>query len=299
MVLHCSRLTLYRRGVPATARGATAHHARPRPGGVPVPAMAASPSLRRRRPRAATAVSEAVATLDTMTSSAPLPVWARDLIAFDTETTGVDTRSDRIVTASVVRLDAAGAVVAERDWLLDPGVEIPEAARRVHGISTELARAEGQDAAAGIAEIVALLRAQLAAGRPIAAYNAPYDLTLLHHEARRHGIEPLEAPRPVIDPLVIDRAVDRYRRGKRTLTAACAQYGVTLEDAHRASADAIAAGRVAQAIAHTHPELDLPADRLHDQQVAWAREQGERFAEYMRTRRGQPGFRARTAWPVG
>ena len=96
-----------------------------------------------------------------------------------------------------------------------------------------------------------------AAGRglPIVAYNAAYDLTLLEREAARYGIAPLPGPGPVIDPLVIDKAVDRYRRGKRTLTAAAEHYGVALPNAHDAGADAVAAGRVAQAIARAYPEL--------------------------------------------
>src|SRR5690606_9444921 len=98
----------------------------------------------------------------------------------------------------------------------------------------------------------------------ITVFNAPYDLSLLHREALRHGLEPLAAPSPVIDPLVIDKAVDRYRRGKRTLEVSAEHYGVDLLDAHDAGADAIAAGRVAQAIVRRFAsELPADADALH------------------------------------
>ncbi|MCA1943131.1 MAG: 3'-5' exonuclease, partial [Yonghaparkia sp.] len=85
----------------------------------------------------------------------------RELAVFDLETTGVDVRTARIVTACVAVLDASGAVVARRDWLADPGVEIPEGAAAIHGITTERARAEGRPAAEVVAEVVGELRAQL------------------------------------------------------------------------------------------------------------------------------------------
>ena len=65
-----------------------------------------------------------------------------------------------------------------------------------------------------------------ATGIPVVVYNAPYDLSLLDRECRRNGLEPIDAPGPVIDPLVIDKAVDSYRKGKRTLEVAAAHYRV-------------------------------------------------------------------------
>ena len=61
---------------------------------------------------------------------------------------------------------------------------------------------------------------------------------------------------PVYDPLVIDRAKDRYRKGKRNLTAMCDHYGVRIDNAHEATADATAAARVAWMQVRKHyPEL--------------------------------------------
>jgi DNA polymerase III subunit epsilon len=178
--------------------------------------------------------------------------WYDELAVFDLETTGVDVESCRIVSAHVGILDAAGTPVEQWDWLADPGVEIPDGAAAVHGITTERARAEGRPAAEVVGEIVATLDAILFSGMPLVVYNAPYDLTLLHREARRHGVLPVHDPSPVIDPLVIDKALDKYRRGKRTLTVASEVYGVELTDAHTAGADAVAAGRVAQAIGRAY-----------------------------------------------
>lgn len=227
-----------------------------------------------------------------------VPEWASVLGVFDLETTGIDPVTSRIVSAHVGVLDADGNPIERFDWLADPGVEIPEGATAVHGITTERARAEGRIAHEVVAEILDALRSLAARAIPVVVYNAPYDLTLLLHEAQRHGHLPLDGTLLVIDPLVVDKAVDRYRKGKRTLTAAAAYYGVALVDAHDASADAIAAGRVAQALARRYAaELWISAVELHTMQVDWCREQTDSFTEYMR-RVKDPAFTAQGGWPI-
>jgi DNA polymerase-3 subunit epsilon len=227
-----------------------------------------------------------------------VPEWACLLGVFDLETTGIDPETDRIVSAHVGLLDKSGSPVERSDWIADPGIEIPAGASAIHGISTERARAEGRPATEVVGEVLAALRAFAERGIPVVIYNAPYDLTLLLHEALRHGHEPLDETLTIIDPLVLDKAVDKYRKGKRTLTAASEYYGVVLTDAHEASSDAIAAGRVAQALARRYAaELWLSAAELHDLQVGWCREQTESFIEYMR-RVKDPAFTTSSAWPV-
>ncbi|WPO88511.1 exonuclease domain-containing protein [Herbiconiux sp. KACC 21604] len=227
----------------------------------------------------------------------PLPAWAERLVVFDLETTGIDVETSRVVTANVSRLDASGVVTRRRDWLADPGVEIPLQATAVHGVATARARAEGRPAAEVVGEIVEELRAALEDGYALVIYNAPYDLTLLAREAVRHGVAPLVGPFPVIDPLVIDKRVDRYRKGKRTLEVTASVYGVDLTDAHDAGADAIAAGRVAQALGLRHgADLALTAAELHTAQIAWHDAQCDSFEDYMRTTR-DPSFTARRGWP--
>ena len=229
--------------------------------------------------------------------AAAVPNWADAVGVFDLETTGIDTDTARIVSASVAVLDDCGMVVERKDWLLDPGVEIPAGASAVHGISTERARRYGRPAAEVVPEILAAIRSVERRGIPLVVYNAPYDLTLLHREANRHGHEPLDGSGHVIDPLVVDKALDRYRKGKRTLEVTAAVYGVDLTDAHDAAADAIAAGRLAQAMASRYSEeLGVELARLHAMQADWCREQAQRFEEYMR-RTKDPSFTADPRWP--
>jgi DNA polymerase-3 subunit epsilon len=223
------------------------------------------------------------------------------LVAFDVETTGVDYEHDRIVTAavSVIPQDRREDVV-HRSWLIDPGIEIADEAAAVHGITTEQARAEGRPAAEAIPEIVEVLAEEVAGGAALVAFNARFDLTMSDREARRHGVTPLverSASLYVIDPFVIDKQADRYRRGKRTLGVLCELYGVVLEDAHAADADAMAAARLAWRMGQRLPELrDVSLHHLHEMQVGWAAEQARSLEAYFR-RQGKDE-RCEPAWPV-
>ncbi len=168
-------------------------------------------------------------------------------LGFDTETTGLSLTRDRIVTAaSVVRvggIEGAGPDLVET-WLTDPGVEIPARAAAVHGITTEHARLHGRPPAEVLDEITDRLTAQLRAGWPVVVFNAGFDLPLLEADSARHGLTPLSQRvggivAPVLDPLLLDRAVVPRRRGKRTLADLCFAYGVPVpNDTHRAHVDA-------------------------------------------------------------
>lgn len=229
-----------------------------------------------------------------------VPDWVRMVGVFDLETTGIDVTADRIVTAHVGLLDASGGVIRARDWLADPGVAIPHGASAIHGISTEQARAQGRPASEVVSEVVEAVRAMLDAGIPVVAYNAPFDFSLLKYEALRHGVAPIESPSPIIDPLVVDKAYDRWRKGKRTLEVVAAHYAVRLDAAHEASSDAVAAGRVAQALAERFaPWLPNSAHELHTRQIGWARAQAESLTEYfIGIGRLDPQERLDGRWPI-
>lgn len=225
------------------------------------------------------------------------------LVAFDLETTGTDVETDRIVAAAVVRLDPDGAVSAERTWLLNPGVAIPEQASAIHGISTAHACEHGVPAASAIEEIAQAVAQGLRLGMPLVVMNARYDLSLLDRECRRYEVESISerlgsVPSPVIDPLVIDKHVDKYRKGKRALHALCAHYGVSLDDAHDARADAVAAARVVRRMGEKHQPVGLmPLADLHDLQVRAAAEQSVSLQAYLR-RTADPKAVVEPAWPL-
>lgn len=222
------------------------------------------------------------------------PWWDAPILGFDTETSGIDVESDRIVTASLVLVEPDGTVTESHDWLINPGVPISEQATAVHGVTNEHAQAHGMTAAHGIETLVNALR-HLHEAHPIAGFNLAFDLTMLDRECRRYGIEPL-VPNPVIDAYVLDKQVDRYRRGGRKLTDVAAHYGVRLDDAHTADADALAAVLVARAIGRGEPHPPADAAALHHAQIAWRRQQQESLAAYFASQ-GKPADVDPT-WPV-
>lgn len=223
------------------------------------------------------------------------------LAGFDTETSGVDVENDRIVTASIVEVGGEHPALPA-NWLLNPGVDIPTAASDIHKVTTEKAKAEGQNAAEGITEIVAALTQIVLSGTPLVIMNAPFDLTLLDREARRYGVQPLTEvvgrSLRVVDPKVIDKTLDMYRPGKRTLTDLCRHYGVRLDGAHSADADAVAACRVAWRLGQKYPKLAaLSLDELHAQQVEWHAVWAADFQDHLR-RKGETDAVIDGSWPL-
>lgn len=264
--------------------------------------------------------------------TAPVPWYEQRFTGFDLETTHPDPDEARIVTAAVAEV-GAGLPVDVRTWLVDPGIEIPEGATAVHGITTEQARAVGELPGDAIPEILDRL-AERPAGTPLVPFNARFDLTVCDREARRYGVRPLQERGPllVIDPLVIDKHIDRYRPDSRKLDATCAWYRVPLDGAHDAAADALAAARLAYRICRDaivvrkvvlwdpdhgcempnedrRQELEAltvewervrgDAAALHAWQIELAREQAIGLADYFR-REGKPEEAERVCgdWPV-
>lgn len=223
------------------------------------------------------------------------------LLAFDIESTGVNPHEDRIVTISLVAANATERTSTTDHWVLNPGVPVPQEAADIHGYTTERVQAEGVDPAPILETVANRLTDHMAAGLPVVAYNARYDCTMLNAELARHNLTPVTF-RPVVDPFVIDKHVDRYRRGKRTLTAAADHYNVALDGAHDAAADAIAAARLAWRLGGLPDLTAHTVDQLHVQQVEWAREQAESLREYFvnsgKMTADEAAQDVQTGWPV-
>ncbi|VEI12787.1 exonuclease domain-containing protein [Trueperella bialowiezensis] len=217
---------------------------------------------------------------------------------FDTETTGVNVLADRIVTAAIIIDD--GETEERYTWLADPGVEIPEGAAAIHGVTTEIAQRDGEPAEKVLSEIADILEHHMAGGNPVVAYNASYDFTLLENELRRHGIATLEdrlggRVYPVVDPYFLDRHVDRYRRGKRTLAHLAAHYEVPADETfHEAEGDVRMTLRVLDAILEQYPQLaEMPLDVLDaNQRVAY-----NEFQDFI-SRRYRRAANEPRGWPV-
>jgi DNA polymerase-3 subunit epsilon len=225
------------------------------------------------------------------------------LLAFDLETTGINVETDRIVTGCVSLINGTSGEAQAKTLLADPGIEIPDAATQVHGITTEYAAEHGEDPAHVVEVLANALMDQVFQGVPVVGYNLAYDLTMLDRESRRHGLEPFGdrflAARPcVVDGFVLDKHLDRFRKGSRKLADVCAHYEVRIDGAHDASHDAVAAARVAYRIAQRNPHIArMPLHELHDLQVRAKAEQARSFRAYLE-RQGKPHDDVRDEWPL-
>ncbi|GHA80257.1 3'-5' exonuclease [Streptomyces termitum] len=225
------------------------------------------------------------------------------LAAFDTETTGVDVEEDRIVSAALVVQDAAGARPRVTRWLVNPGISVPEAATAVHGLTDDHLQRNGRWPSPVMEELGRSLAEQNAAGRPLVVMNAPFDLTILDRELRRHRASTLgryleHTALCVLDPRVLDKHLDRYRKGRRTLTDLCAHYEVELAGAHDAAADATAALEVVRAVGRRFASRleRLTPGELHGLQEAWHAAQARGLQAWF-ARQGTPET-VDPSWPV-
>lgn len=178
--------------------------------------------------------------------------WAPDIdvgeipwVSIDTETTGREATSDRVIEVGFVFL-RGGQIVDRKGWLIDPECPIPEEASRVHGILDK--DVAGKPTFSQLAD--ELLEA--ASGYLPLAYNAAFDRSFLIEELKRCGKSGSnEAAMPAafrsdvqwVDPLDWARELHKEHKS-RALGEVCQRLGISLENAHRATDDAAAAGLV-------------------------------------------------------
>ncbi len=215
-------------------------------------------------------------------------------LSFDTETTAADPEVARIVTAHAVEVGRDGAT--ERgSWFVNPGVPIPEEATKIHGVTDAMA-ADYSKPVDAMTSILGVLFAASSRHIPLIVMNAPYDLTLVNREATRVGLM-FPFGGYCLDPLVIDRGMDPWRKGKRTLTDLAAHYGVTQGEAHNAKGDALSAARIVWAQAKRYKKLEPYS--LADMQL-WQRASHENWAkgfqEYLRKK--NPDAVIDPTWPI-
>jgi DNA polymerase-3 subunit epsilon len=154
--------------------------------------------------------------------------------AFDTETTGLDNRRDRIVEIGAVKFNRQGEL--ERYCsLVDPGIPMPAGAGKVNNITD--AMLSGQPS---IQEALpAFLR--FAAGTTMLAHNAPFDCGFVNSSlSRLYDDGYVDSPclsNRVADTLIMARRL-LPGRGRYNLQDIAASLDIRAESAHRALDDA-------------------------------------------------------------
>jgi len=166
------------------------------------------------------------------------------ILVFDLETTGTSVTDDRVVELGAAYFQAGRRLRLHR-MLVNPGMPIPPAATAVHGIGDADVANEPGFAAVG-ARFAQHLSGAVFDGTPpvLSGYNAAaYDAPLLNAEFARYGLDTRIDAARVVDPFVFMKWHHRALRGRK-LTEACEHYGLTLNNAHTAAADARAAGEL-------------------------------------------------------
>lgn len=206
----------------------------------------------------------------------------RFLCVSDAESTGVDITQDRILTFYAMIQGIDGELVREQSWTINPGVEVPKGASDVHGMTTEWVREHGRkDVDVAIKEIAQFHIDAMLGGIPIVGFNHSYDLGLLDHEISRHmrgfalGLRGAQH----FDPIVYDRAMDKYRKGGRKLLQVAAHYGITIDESrlHEAKYDVEVTARLAWILLKKSP---YTLAQLQSLQLEWKRSWAEHLTEY-------------------
>jgi DNA polymerase-3 subunit epsilon len=225
------------------------------------------------------------------------------LVAFDLETTGIDPFSDVPVSYGFVEYIATddGSFVEKDGDFINPGRPIPEGAAAVHGITDDMV-VDAMDLTEAAEMIAGRISAIWRHGGAIVGMNVAYDLTMVDSLCRRLGI-PCFVERgpigPVLDILIIDRKMDKWRKGKRKLSDLCETYGVSLVDAHAAVDDAAASLEVYFKLAAKYDDIaTLSTDKINQNQLAWHREWYDSFNEWLSKSGKEPLSPSQYEWPL-
>ena len=110
------------------------------------------------------------------------------LTVFDVESTGTSTSMDEIVQLAAVTLNRDGQVTARFNRLVKPSGPVGES-EKIHHISDERLKAEGEPPEKVFADFLAFTRNHILAG-----HNVSYDIHILMSQMRRLGMDPVETP---------------------------------------------------------------------------------------------------------
>ena len=149
-------------------------------------------------------------------------------IAFDTETTGLDPASGRIVEIGAVKFDRRG-VIARYNVLINPEMPMPEEAGKVNGITDEMLKDKPL-----IADVFPDFFDFIGTG-VLVAHNAPFDINYVNAELKRAGKPPLS--NKVVDTRIFAKEVFPGL-SSYALQDLAVQFGITALEAHRAEDDA-------------------------------------------------------------
>ncbi len=204
-------------------------------------------------------------------------------LIFDTETTGLPKRWDAPITDTAnwprcIQIawqlhDDMGKLIEHQDYLVKPeGFNIPYDAERIHGISTELAQAEG----VSLAEVLDKFNVALGKAKFIVGQNLGFDVNIMGCEFHRLAVQSPMASMPVLDTCtevtakLLELPGGRGGRFKLPTLTELHQYlfNKPFSEAHNATADVEATTRCFLELIrrenYTPEKLDVPASYFQD-----------------------------------
>ena len=234
-----------------------------------------------------------------------IPRWtARPIAGLDLETSGVNPRGDFIVSYALALKRPGERVKVMRSLVHPPGdAEIPKEATVIHGVTTERARAEGVMGTTAVATLVKKLMEWARDDIPLVVTNASFDLTMVDRWATEFGFQSLRDPAwdgAVLDPYVLDKHLDKWRKGSRTLSALCAHYKVPMVgDAHDPGTDVTAAIHLVLAIAEKYHWIGVKSPgQLHALQVRGALTQRADLSRHFESKGARAIPQDEWKWPL-
>lgn len=172
----------------------------------------------------------------TRTTSGATPLFAASILAIDTETTGLDPASARIVELAAVRL-TAGRLDPEPPLIarVRPDIAIPPKSTSIHGITDEMVA--GAPPFSGVLPRLTALMG----GRLIIGHAVGFDLAILASEARRAALD-WQVPRWLCVRTLAMIAAPTL--ANHSLDGLASWLGVEIVNRHSALGDAEAAARI-------------------------------------------------------
>lgn len=218
-------------------------------------------------------------------------------LVFDVESTGIDVFEDRIVQLYMATADDKGEILDSWEWIINPGVEVPSGASDVHGFTTEYLVENGTDPHKALWEADLVIKEAVRNNLTFVAYNLNYDMSIITAEMARNSLGSrygfwITDNTSLFDPLVVDRAEDKYRKGKRKLENVAAHYGVPFnpDEAHKADYDVAVTAKVAVKVAE---KFGIPStERQAEMYKSWA----EGLESYLK--RTDPEATVNGDWPL-
>lgn len=165
------------------------------------------------------------------------------IVVFDFETTGLDTRTSKIIEIGAIKF-IGQKEVGRFSQLIDPGVKLHREITQVTGIDDSMLAGKPK-----IAEVLPLFH-EFLMGSVGVAHNAEFDVGMLFHESYRLGIT---CDYTVLCTLKLARALIKVER--RNLDALAAHFGLEFESRHRSIGDILVTSEIFWRILKEHPEL--------------------------------------------